>query len=119
MRGLDENINLASRMNSNDIESLSWACSFIGWRVGKRRVLHLGRNNHKYQNRLGADLLEESSAEKELTLLVVDKLIVSQQCVLVVRRANGVLGCMRKSVASRSREVRPHLECFVQFQTLQ
>ena len=37
-------------------------------RFGKRkcRVLYLGRNNHKYQYRLGDDLLEKSSAEKDL-----------------------------------------------------
>ena len=33
---------------------------------GKCRVLHWERNNHKYQYRLGDDLLEKSSAEKDL-----------------------------------------------------
>lgn len=78
-----------------------------------------GGNNHKYYNRLEAELLEYSSAERELTVLEGDKFITSWQCVLVVRRASGILGCFRKSEASRSREVRPHLECFVQFWTLQ
>ena len=32
----------------------------------KCRVLHLGRNNHMHQYRLGDDLLERSSAEKDL-----------------------------------------------------
>ena len=32
---------------------------------GKLRVLHLGRNNPMHQCRLGADLLESSSVERD------------------------------------------------------
>lgn len=88
------------------------------------RVLHLVSNNSLHQYRLGADLLECSSAERDLGVLVSSKLSMSQKCVLVAKKANGILGCTRKSIASRTREVilplysalvRSYMEDCVQF----
>ena len=93
----------------------------------KCRVLHLRRNNHIHQYRLGDPLLERTPVEKDLRVLVEDRFSMSQQCVLVAKKVTGILGCIKKSVASRSREVvlpfcstlvRPHLEYCVQFWAL-
>ena len=55
--------------------------------------------------------------------MVDGKLDMRQICALTVRRANHILGCIKRSVASRSREVilplysvlvRPHVEFCVQ-----
>lgn len=52
------------------------------------------------------DWLQGSFAENELEFLVRTMLTMSQQCALVMKMGNGILGCIR-TVASRSREVVP------------
>ena len=60
----------------------------------------------------------------DLGILVGSMLAMSQQCALVANKASGILGYIKKSLASGSREVvlpicsalvRPRLEYWVQF----
>ena len=54
---------------------------------------------------VAVELLAMSSVEKNLGVLVDNTLAMSQQCVLVAKKANGNLGCIKETMASRLREV--------------
>jgi len=49
--------------------------------------------------RLGGEGLESSPAKRDLSVLVGDKLNLSQKCTLEARRANFTLECFRSSTA--------------------
>ena len=73
---------------------------------------------------MGEEWLESSPEERALGVLVDSRLNRSPQCVLAAKRANRILGSIKHSVTSQSKEVilqlytalvRPHLEYCVQF----
>jgi len=89
----------------------------------KCKILHLARGHPQYEYRLAAEAFESSPEEKDLGVLANEKLDTRQKCALTAQKANRILGCIKRHVASRSRDmilpiystpVRQHLEYCVQ-----
>ncbi|KAJ7398793.1 hypothetical protein BTVI_121074 [Pitangus sulphuratus] len=94
----------------------------------KCKVLHLGQDNPQYQSRLGDEEIKSSPDEKDLGMMVDERLDMTLQCALTAQKAKHILGCIQSSVGSRSREViqllcsalrRPRLEFCIQLWGLQ
>ncbi|CAM4695718.1 unnamed protein product [Lepidochelys kempii] len=89
----------------------------------KCKVMHLGINNKNFSCKLGMYQLEVME-EKDLGVLVDHRMTMSRQCDMAVKKANEVLGCIRRGISGRYKEVlvplykalvRPHLEYCEQF----
>ena len=89
----------------------------------KRKVLHIGSNNPKFNYSMNGVWLENSDVEKDLGIFVDSKLKFSNQCLASRNKANRMLGFIARNVAHKSKEVvrilynayvRPHLEYCVQ-----
>jgi len=75
------------------------------FKKSKCGILYLRRSNHIHQYRVEDDLLKRSSTEKNLGVLVDNRLAMRQQYVFVAKKDSGIMGCIKKSMANRTREV--------------
>ena len=96
--------------------SLKWQLPF---NVKKCKVLHFGKNNPEREYVLYDHILETSDQQKDLGILVDNKLKFHSHAAAAAKKANQVLGVIKKSYTTRdtytiktlyTAMVRPHLE---------
>jgi hypothetical protein len=85
----------------------------------KCKVMHLGHGNSRHQYTMAGNVLEVTECEKDLGVYVDPSLHFSQHCQKAAKKANSMLGLIRRSFSYLDREmvhqlykglVRPHLE---------
>ncbi|XP_069618598.1 uncharacterized protein [Ranitomeya imitator] len=90
----------------------------------KCKVIHMGRRNQCHHYTLNGKPLGKSDREKDLGILVNDKLTWSSQCQAAAAKANRIMGCIKRGLDTHDESiilplykslVRPHMEYCVQF----
>jgi hypothetical protein len=89
----------------------------------KCKVMHFGANNMEEQYFMEGTQLDKVTEEKDLGVIVSSSFKVSNQCIKAAKKANQILGLIKRTITCRKKEiilrlykslVRPHLEYCIQ-----
>jgi len=108
-----------------DLDRLEkWACvNIMKFNNTKYKVLHMGQDNPKHKYRLDGEWIESGPEQKDLGMVVDEKLNMTWNCAPAAQKASHTLGCIKSSMTSRVRVVilclysaltRPNLEHCIQ-----
>ena len=109
-----------------DIDRLvAWGDKWqMKFNINKCKQMHIGRHNLEFGYEMDGKWITKTDQEKDLGVVVDNKLKPSQQCIQARNKANKILSYISKSIEYKSKDVitkcynslvRPHLEYCVQF----
>ena len=116
IKSLDDNKALQDDINNLTEWSARWQLPF---NVTKCKSLHIGKRNNKYVYEINGQQPEQVNEEKDLGVLIDDELKFHKHTAAAIKKANGILGIIRRSFALLNSVtlpllykslVRPHLE---------
>ncbi|CAJ0961661.1 unnamed protein product [Ranitomeya imitator] len=71
----------------------------------KCKVIHMGRRNQYHHYTLNGKPLGKSDREKDLGILVNDKLTWSSQCQAAAAKANRIMGCIKRGLDTHDESI--------------
>ena len=107
-------------LNKNFQWSINWQMLF---NEDKCTVIHMGKNNREAEYKFGKTILKKSLQERDLGVIIDKSGKSAEQCKAAVKKANSVLGMIKRNIHFKSKEVmvklykslvRPRLEHCVQ-----
>ena len=113
-------------MLQNDLNKiLEWSNKWgMQFNVDKCSVLNIGNKNINYSYKIGGNKISKSLEQKDIGVLIDNKLKFHKQTIEATNKANKILGFISRTFDYKSKDiilplykslVRPHLEYCVQF----
>ena len=100
--------------------SVEWLMLF---NAEKCKCMPYGHNNIHYDYFMGKDPIQTSHEEKDLGVIITDKLEVNEQCAKASKKANAMQGVINRAVKYNTKDVvlqlykslvRPYLDYYIQ-----
>jgi len=109
----------------NDLDKLfNWSTEWqMKFNTDKCAVIHLGSKNTGAEYLLGNEKIKSSSNERDLGVIIDNKLNFSEHCDHIIKQANSTLGLIKRTIKYKSKDtivrlykglVRPKLDYCVQ-----
>ena len=91
----------------DDLRKLyEWARSWqMQFNKDKCVVMHIGRKNNKFEYKLGDTVLTKSVQERDLGIIVDNRLKFSEQCNVAIKNANSTLAIIRRNIKNKNKNI--------------